>query len=377
MTTFSNKSEASQSRSLIWGKRRDMTVRGRLPFNAEPPAAVLAGSEITARDAFYCRNHGPFPDIAPEQWRLTVDGMVDKPLDLTYDQLTTEFTAHPVVATLACAGNRRAELLKVRPIPGKDPWAHGAISTAEWRGARLADVLETAGVQVDDTLQVAFTAPDVAQEATPVQSYGSSIPLRKALSAEVLLAWEMNGQPLPRVHGGPVRVVVPGYIGARSVKWVTAITVQPGPSDNYFQALDYRILPPEIDPDTAAPGEGISLSSLALNCDILAPGEDAEIPAGPLTIRGYAVAGDGHGIGRVDVSLDEGRTWRQADLEPETSRWAWRRWSLTVKAQPGPISLTARAWDDTGVTHPESPESLWNPRGYANNAWAHVELSAR
>jgi sulfite oxidase len=226
-------------------------------------------------------------------------------------------------------------------------------------------------------VHVAFSAPDVAQEARPVQSYGSSIPLSKAMSPEVLLAWEMNGQPLPRIHGGPVRVVVPGYIGARSVKWVTAITVQPVPSQNYFQAHDYRILPPETDPDTAAPGEGISLSTLPLNCDILVPGDDAEIAAGPLTIRGWALAGDGRAIGRVDVSLDDGHTWRQARLQPAASQWAWRMWSLTVDAQPGPLRVTARAWDDTGATHPESPASLWNPRGYANNAWAHVTASVR
>src|SRR3984893_9661730 len=180
---------------MLWGKRRDMTVRGGLPCNAEPPASVLADGQITARDAFYSRTHGPFPDIAPEQWRLTVDGAVDRPLTLTYDQLTSEFTAHSVVATLVCAGNRRAELLNVHPIPGKDPWAHGAISTAEWRGARLGDVLRAAGLRPAQWFHVAFGAPDVAQEARPVQSYGSSIPLTKALSDEVLLAWQMNSEP--------------------------------------------------------------------------------------------------------------------------------------------------------------------------------------
>jgi sulfite oxidase len=366
---------AMTRRAAMWGKRNDMIVRGQLPFNAEPPPSVLASSEITAVDAFYARNHGPFPDIAPHQWQLTVDGVVDKPLTVTHHQLTTDFDQHSVVATLACAGNRRAEMLKVRPIPGKDPWAHGAISTAEWRGARLADVLDAAGVHHDDGLHVAFAAPDVAQEASPVQSYGSSIPLCKAMSDEVLLAWQMNSEPLPRAHGGPVRVVVPGYIGARSVKWVTAITVQPVPSQNYFQALDYRILPPEADADTAAPGEGISLSSLPLNCDILAPTDADHTPAGSLTIRGYGIAGDGRSVARVDVSLDDGRTWRQADLHPAPSKWSWRPWSLTVDVQPGPLSITARAWDDTGITQPESPSSLWNPRGYANNAWAHIELN--
>jgi sulfite oxidase len=360
----------------MWGKRQDMIVRDGSPFNAEPPATALAGGEITAIDTFYSRNHGPFPDIAPEHWRLQVDGMVDTPRTLTYEQLINGFSAHSLTATLACAGNRRAELLKVRPIPGKDPWAHGAISTAEWRGARLADVLDAAGVHRDDGLHVAFSAPDVAPEAVPVQSYGSSIPLDKAMSEEVLLAWEMNSEPLPRIHGGPVRVVVPGYVGARSVKWVNAIRVQSVPSENYFQASDYRILPPETDPDTAAPGEGISLSSLPLNCDILVPADDAEIPAGPLTIRGWAMAGDGRGIGRVDVSVDGGRTWRQADVQPTTNRWAWRLWSLTVDVQPGTMSLTARTWDDTGVTQPESPAPLWNPRGYGNNAWARINVSA-
>jgi sulfite oxidase len=359
----------------MWGKRPDMIVRNPLPFNAEPPAAVLTDGEITAVDAFYCRNHGEFPDIASEQWRLTVGGMVDKPLALTYDELTTRFSAQSVIATLACAGNRRAELLKVRPIPGKEPWAHGAISTAQWRGARLADVLEAAGVHNDDGLHVAFDAPDLAPEAVPPQSYGSSIPLHKALSEEVLLAWEMNSEPLPRVHGGPVRVVVPGYIGARSVKWVSGITVQKAPSENFFQALDYRVLAPETNPDTVSPGEGISMSSLPLNCDILVPGDDDEVPEGPLTIEGWAVAGEGRDIDHVDVSLDEGRTWQQADLYPAISRWAWRRWSLDVAARPGPLTLTARAWDDTGVTHPEWPASIWNPRGYQNNAWARVELT--
>ena len=360
--------------TTMWGKRGDMIVRAYLPYNAKPPPAVLANGDITPIDAFYARNHGPIPNIAPQRWRLTVDGRVDEPLSLTYDQLTTDFDQHNVVATLVCAGNRRAEMMRARSIPGQEPWAHGAISTADWRGVRLADVLAAAGVHRQDGLHVAFRAADVSQAARPVQPYGSSITLSKAMSPEVLLAWQMHSGPLPRAHGGPVRVVVPGYVGARSVKWLTGITVQPTPSDSYFQAHDYRILPPDADPEAASSGDGIPLSLLALNCDILHPIDDDRVPAGRLTIRGYGIAGDGRGIERVDVSLDDGRTWRQADLHPAPGRWSWRRWSLTVNVAPGPLRITARAFDDTGAAQPESPASLWNPRGYGNNAWARAAV---
>ena len=136
---------------------------------------------------------------------------------------------------------------------------------------------------------------------------------------------------LPEPHGGPVRVVVPGFIGARSVKWITTITVQIAPSDNYFQSTAYRLLPADADPETAAPGAGLSLSSIALNSDILVPDDGAVIPAGPLTIRGYAFAGDDRGVARVDVSLDDGVTWRQACLQPQRGPWAWRLWSLRCR----------------------------------------------
>ncbi|MBO0880573.1 MAG: sulfite oxidase, partial [Mycobacterium sp.] len=153
-----------------------------------------------------------------------------------------------------------------------------------------------------------------------------------------------------------------------------AITVQEAPSQNYFQAVAYRILPADSDPDTVSPGDGIPLSSVALNCDILVPDDGAVISAGSLNILGYAFSGDGAGIARVDVSLDEGRTWRDAKLASESSRWAWRHWSLTVETQPGPLVVIARAWDTNGATQPESAVSIWNPKGYVNNSWARVCL---
>jgi sulfite oxidase len=174
----------------MWGKRSDTVVHGQSPFNAEPSRSALAGRGITPLDTFNSRNHGPIPAIAPQEWRLAVTGLVTHELTFTFDELTSRFIPCSVVATLQCAGNRRAGFTEVRKIPGEDPWGPCATSTAEWRGVRLRDVLDAAGAHTGEGLYVAFTAPDVSSLASPAQSYGSSIPLPKARSDEVLLAWE-------------------------------------------------------------------------------------------------------------------------------------------------------------------------------------------
>ncbi|WP_329459957.1 sulfite oxidase [Streptomyces sp. NBC_01497] len=360
----------------VWEKRDDMVVHEEEPFNAEPPPGALAGRATTGLESFYSRNHGPIPDLDPDQWRLRVDGLVDRPLELSLTQLRGEFEEAEVTATLQCAGNRRAGLIAVRDIPGEDPWGPGATSTALWGGVRLADVLLRAGLQAA-ARHVAFAAPDISDLADPSQPYGGSIPVHKAMEAGVLLTWSMNGQHLPRVHGGPLRVVVPGWIGARSVKWLTRITAQEQPSDNYFQATAYRVLPAEADPVRAGPGDGISLGSLALNCAILAPAEGAVLPSGPGRITGYALAGDDRRVARVDVSLNGGRSWVQADVDPGEGPWTWQHWYTTLDLPTGDVEITARAWDSTGAAQPESPAHLWNPKGYANNSWSRIKVSCR
>jgi sulfite oxidase len=294
---------------------------------------------------------------------------VGRTLQLSLADLLEGFQQTTVIATMQCAGNRRASLLSVRDIPGEDPWGGGATGTGKWTGVRLADVLAAAGVG-DGAHHVAFSAHDVSRLPRPAQPYGSSIPIQKAMAGEVLLAWAMNDADLTAVHGAPVRVVVPGYIGARSVKWIDRITVQTEPSDNYFQATAYRILPPDVDPAKACPGDGISLSSVALNCEILRPVHGEQIHPGPVRISGYAFAGDDRSIERVDISTDAGQTWHQAELDEQASPWAWRLWHTTVNLNPGRVNVRARAWDSTGATQPQSPEHVWNPKGYANNSWA-------
>ena len=226
----------------MWDKRDDTVVHEKEPFNAEPLPSVLDGQVVTPTDAFFSRNHGPIPQIDPQSWQLQVDGCVDHPLTLSLGELRRRFGQHTSTVTMQCAGNRRDGLMKVREIPGEHPWSRCAIGTASWTGASLARVLAAAGVQ-SDARHVAFQAPDVSEDARPAQPYGSSVPISKALAGDVLLAWEMNGRPLTPVHGAPLRVVVPGYIGARSVKWVERITAQAEPSANYYQATAYHVLP--------------------------------------------------------------------------------------------------------------------------------------
>lgn len=358
------------------GKLAAMIVHEREPLNLETPPAALANNDLTGLDAFYVRDHGPVPELDPQRWRLRVNGLVERELELSLADLQTRFQAREVLATLQCAGNRRAGLIAVRDIPGEAPWGPGATGTARWRGVALADVLATAGLK-PAARDVELVGADTSEQAKPRQRFGGSIPRRKATSGEVMLAWEMNGAPLPAEHGAPVRAVVPGYIGARSVKWLVSITARAQPSENYFYARAYRLLVPEADPDCAAPGSGIALGAISLNSDILVPADGEIVAAGPLIVTGYALAGDDREICRVDVSTDGGRGWRQAELLGDLGPWCWRRWRTTVELSEGPAEIVARAWDSAAGTQPEDPANLWNPKGYVNSAWARVAVTAR
>jgi len=356
-------------------KRQDMVVHQRDPLNAESPPEVLGAAMQTPLDAFYMRNHGPVPKLDASTWRLRVGGDVDCELELSLDKLQERFPPRELTATLQCAGNRRAGLIAVRDIPGEVPWRGGATGTASWRGVALRDVLAVAGLG-SEAKYVAFLGADVSEEADPPQPFGASIPRHKAMAGEVLLAWQMNGRPLTPLHGAPLRVVVPGYIGARSVKWVTEITARAEPSENYFQASAYRLLTPELDPDLAPPGSGVALGAIAVNADILSPADGSTVAAGPVEIIGYAFAGGDRHIVRVDVSDDGGARWRQAELIDPPAPWAWRRWRVTFTLPRGRHQIVARAWDSAAATQPERAEHVWNPKGYANNAWPRVNVDA-
>lgn len=349
-----------------------MIVHEDEPFNAETSLAALDEGPVTATDAFYVRSHGAVPEVDPAAWRLRVHGLVERELDLSLTTLREAFRERTVTATLQCAGNRRAGLIAIRDIPGEAPWGPGATGTATWTGVALAEVLALAG-PLRGAANVGFDGADLCPEAKPSQRFGGSIPLDKACRPEVLLAWAMNGEPLSPVHGAPLRVVVPGYIGARSVKWLERIEVRAEPWHGYFQSVVYRLLPEN---ETPGPGAGMPLGLVALNADVLYPADGETVAAGAVKLRGYAFAGGERHVARVDVSLDGGRTWTQAELLDDLGRWAWRQWQITVDLTPGEHEILVRAWDSSAATQPEDEAGLWNPKGYVNNSRPRVRVRA-
>jgi sulfite oxidase len=355
-----------------YGKRADLIVHEQEPFNAETGRAALAEAPLTATDAFYVRGHGAVPEVDPATWRLRLHGLVERELDLSLLTLREAFREREVTATLQCAGNRRAGLIAVRDIPGEAPWGPGGTGTATWSGVALGDVLAAAG-PLREAAFVGFEGADLCPEVKPAERFGGSIPLDKACRPEVLLAWGMNGEPLPPVHGAPLRVVVPGYIGARSVKWLERVEVRSAPWRGYFQEVDYRLLPED---GTPGPGAGLPLGLIALNAEILSPADGETVAAGPVEVRGYAFAGGERYVARVDVSLDGGMSWAQAELLDDLGRWAWRQWRITVDVTPGEHEIVVRAWDSSAATQPEAAAPLWNPKGYVNNARPRVRVNA-
>jgi sulfite oxidase len=305
-----------------------------------------------------------------------VSGLVRRPLDLSIQDLQRMFPARTVPAVMQCAGNRRADLQAVQPTSG-DPWGPGAIGHARWSGVALADVLAEAGADTAGGLHVAFEACDVVDMPDEGRfTFGVSIPMRKAVSADVLLATHMNGEELSPEHGFPLRAVVPGFAGVRSAKWLRRVVVQAAPSGNHMQQRDYRLLPPDVTEATVDWDLGTTIYEMPLTSAICEPVREARLPAGNVLVRGYALA-SGRDVARVDVSADGGRTWCQAALERgEGSEWSWVFWHATLVLAAGRHELAVRAWDSAGQTQPARPEDVWNFKGYLSAAWHQVSVSA-
>ena len=349
-----------------------MIERSPNPYNAEPEPDVLIERFLTPQALFYVRSHGPVPDL-PADHRIKVGGTGVKGQSFSVEDLKAAFPTRTVTAVLQCAGNRRTDLQQVGKTSG-DPWDVGAIGNAEWSGVRLVDVLDAVGAPDADDLFVAFTGADEVDVEGEEAPFGVSIAMTKARATDVLLAWAMNGEPLAPEHGAPVRMVVPGYAGVRSAKWLTRIEVRDTPSDAPIQAHDYKLFAADVTAETVDWSQGLTINAMPLNAAICVPASGASLSAGKVSIRGYAVA-YGRAISRVEVSVNGGRDWRQAEFadDPE-ARWGWRRWSLGVTLPKGRQHLVVRAFDEAGQGQPERPDTMWNFAGYLCTAWHHVHV---
>ena len=358
------------------GKAGDLIVRAQTPFNAEPQLNRLVEDYLTPVDQFFVRSHAPVPRTDLETFRLTVEGLVHRPLALSVAEIRDRFRAHEVTATLTCAGNRRSEHAAVQPMGGLQ-WDAGAISTTTWTGASLADLLAAAGVR-EGAKHVWFQGRDQVQEKDgSLGTFDGSIPLERLQQVDPatmpLVAYGMGGRALTPDHGFPLRTVVPGYVGARSVKWLGRIVVSDRLSANRFVATDYKIVPQDT-PAAFAAAEPIY--SWATNAAICSPGAHATLAPGRTTVRGYALAAGlpGCRIETVELSLDGGRHWTKASLGAAQAGFNWVLWSADVQLPPGSSELVCRATDSRGFTMPE--RVAWNARGYQFNAWHRVPVIA-
>jgi sulfite oxidase len=350
-------------------------VRSESPVCGGPPLDRLVSRPLTWREDFFIRNHGAIPDLDVDHWRLSVEGLVSTPLTLTLAEIRRRFPRRDAVVTLQCAGNRRDELIAVREIPGEVPWGAEAVSTARWGGVSLADVLGAAGIREGAT-HVWFEGLDAVTRHGHTFGFGASIDLARALAGDVLLADRMNGDALPGEHGHPLRVVIPGSIGARSVKWLGRIIVSDRPSDNYFQVRAYKVLPADADPATVDWDAYPAIDEAPLQAVICVPASGAHVAAGRLVVQGYATAPGHRRVALVEISADSGMTWTAADLLDRPSPGAWSRWQATVELAAGDAGLIARARDSEGGTGAAHVHERWNPKGYMNDAWHRIGVRA-
>ena len=318
--------------------------------------------EITPVGLHYLLTHYDIPVVDAAAWRLGVDGLVARPLELSLDELRAR-DAVTMPITMECAGNGRAQL---EPHVVSQPWLTGAVGTMEWTGVAVAALLAEAGVQCGE---VVFTGLDRGVEGGVEQDYARSLSVAESDGA--LLAYECNGAPLPPQHGFPLRLIVPGWYGMTSVKWLTRITVQDEPFEGYQMVTGYRMKRDEDDPGT--PVTRIEPRSL-----MTPPGipdfmtRHRFLPAGPVRLEGRAWSGWGP-IERVEVGIDG--VWREAELGEPHGPAAWAPWSLDWDAPAGEHVLSARAHDATGRSQPDAPP--WNVGGYANNAIQRIPVTVR
>jgi len=358
--------------------KHGLAVLNDRPINAETPPHLLDDS-ITPNDRHFVRNNGHPPasayDIDTAQWTLTIDGEVHRPLTLTLEQLQ-RFKQYTYALQVECGGNGRAGFYP--PAKGNQ-WTFGAVGCARYTGVRLADVLREAGVK-DSAVYTGYYGSDLHLSGDPnkvVISRGT--PIDKAMEDHTLLAWAMNGKPLPALHGFPLRVVTPGWPGSTSAKWLNRIWVRDRVHDGpKMGGTSYRVPKYNAPPGARVPEEDMKIiESMPVKSLITQPKTRVQIQKGKsLKVKGHAWAGD-RSVSALHVSYDFGATWFKAELKAPVNPYAWQDWQVTLKLpQRGYYEIWARATDSAGVMQPMVVPG-WNPKGYLNNAMHRIAVTVR
>ncbi|KAI1873075.1 uncharacterized protein JN550_003328 [Neoarthrinium moseri] len=349
-------------------KSPDMIHVLQFPYNGEPPRDRLVENEITTNQDHFVRNHGGIPEIDPSEYTLDISGLVKNPKRLTLADLQNEslFPRQSNIATLQCSGTRRIEQIRKYPGDGDElinaPWAEGAIGTARWTGVSLKKVIKHCGGLKEGADNLEFFGADTYVKKGQVYNYVVSVPWRKVKANEVLLAWEMNGEPLPKIHGFPLRTVVFGYIGARSCKWLYEVRAISGPSQAPVQKKEYLYYTPQVGKQNAMYSNGFSIQDMPVSSAIMSPVDKAQIVHdGHIKLRGWAYSGGGHWPVRVEVSSDGGSVWYEVPDMTTKYFHAWRLWEIDLPVDAeGWLEFCVRTWDNALNTQPTFVRSAWN-----------------
>ncbi|KAL9096663.1 MAG: hypothetical protein Q9165_001151 [Trypethelium subeluteriae] len=355
-------------------KAPDMLHVLQFPYNGEPPRRRLVKDEVTSNADFFVRNHGGIPEIDAGSYFFDVDGLVKNPQRISLQELQDEskFPRQSNTVTLQCSGTRRIEQIHEYPGDGDElinaPWSEGAIGNARWTGVSLKRVIKYCGGFKDDfdpnDMHLEFYGADTYFKKGEVYNYVVSVPWRKVKLNEVLLAWEMNGEPLPRIHGFPLRTVVFGYIGARSTKWLYRIKAIKGPSRAPVQMKEYLYYTPQVGKHNVKYSNGFSIQDMPVSSAIMAPEDkDQIVHDGKIELRGWAYSGGGHWPIKVEVSGDGGNIWYQVPPDRLSKKYfhGWRTWSMEMPVDAeGWLDFCVRCWDNSLNTQPTFVRSAWN-----------------
>ena len=349
-----------------WAIDGGLVVHNANPLNCETSLPALVGGVVMPNASFYVRNHFQIPKLDAGEWRLNVSGLVNRPLSLSLRDLMN-MSSETRVVTLECAGNGRSQLM---PRTAGEQWNFGAVSTAEWTGVPLVEVLDRADVQAG-AVEVLFRGPDrgmVEGESQPIH-FERSLRMDEARGTGVLLAYAMNGEPLPVQHGYPLRVIVPSWYAVASVKWLTGIELIGEAFQGHYQTDRYYF---EWQRDGGVEREPLTLQRV--RSLVTEPEAGAEIERGELAIRGVAWSGAAP-IARVEVQVNGG-SWQEARLVGERKRHSWQWWEYLIRVdEPGSVEVQSRATDMASRVQPAEPE--WNRLGYGNNAIQKTRVTVR